>query len=87
MGMSHGMFSIKPRELLNRLVLKPANSHPLTRKEKQRNPSLARKRTVIEHIFRKLKVCRILSERYRKRRTRFSLRFNLIAAIYNLELH
>ena len=56
-------------------------------KEKQRNRSLARKRIVIEHIFRKLKVFRILSERYRNRRTRFSLRFNLIAAIYNLELH
>jgi hypothetical protein len=27
-----------------------------------------------------------LSERYRNRRKRFSIRFNLIAAIYNLEL-
>jgi hypothetical protein len=27
-----------------------------------------------------------LSERYRNRRKRFGLRFNLIAAIYNLEL-
>ena len=42
---------------------------------------------MIEHIFRKLKVFRILSERYRKRRTRFALCFNRIAAIYNLEFH
>jgi hypothetical protein len=28
-----------------------------------------------------------LSERYRNRRKRFALRFNLIAAIYNLELY
>ncbi|MGQ0604021.1 MAG: IS5/IS1182 family transposase, partial [Anaerolineales bacterium] len=28
----------------------------------------------------------ILSERYRNRRRRFGLRFNLIAALYNLEL-
>jgi hypothetical protein len=48
---------------------------------------LARKRIVIEHIFRKLKVFRILSERYRNRRKRFALRFNLIAAIYNRELN
>jgi len=41
---------------------------------------------VIEHIFRKLKVFRILSERYRNRRKRFAVRFNLIASIYNLEL-
>ena len=65
---------------------KKSKYHPLTEKEKQRNRSLARKRILIEHIFRKLKVFRILSERYRNRRKRFALRFNLIAAIYNLEL-
>jgi transposase len=65
---------------------KKSKYHPLTKKEKRQNRSLARKRIVIEHIFRKLKVFRILSERYRNRRTRFALRFNLIAAIYNFEL-
>ncbi|HEY9907692.1 MAG TPA: IS5/IS1182 family transposase, partial [Thermosynechococcaceae cyanobacterium] len=33
-----------------------------------------------------LKIFRILSERYRNRRRRFGLRFNLIAGIYNFEL-
>jgi transposase len=66
---------------------KKSKYHPLTKKQKQKNRSLARKRILIEHIFRKLKVFRILSERYRNRRKRFSLRFNLIAAIYNRELH
>jgi transposase len=66
---------------------KKSKYHPLTKKEKQRNRALARKRIVIEHIFRKLKVFRILSERYRNRRTRFAIRFNLIAAIYNFELN
>jgi|SRR5687768_9901039 transposase len=66
---------------------KKSKYHPLTQKEKQRNRVLARKRILIEHIFRKLKVFRILSERYRNRRKRFVLRFNLIAAIYNLELN
>ena len=65
---------------------KKSKYHPLTQKEKQRNRALARKRIVIEHIFRKLKIFRILSERYRNRRTRFALRFNLIAALYNREL-
>jgi len=65
---------------------KKSKYHPLTQKEKRRNRVLARKRILIEHIFRKLKVFRILSERYRNRRKRFPLRFNLIAAIYNLEL-
>jgi len=66
---------------------KKSKYHPLTQKEKQRNRTLVRKRILIEHIFRKLKVFRILSERYRNRRKRFALRFNLIAAIYNLELN
>jgi transposase len=66
---------------------KKSKYHPLTKKEKQKNRALARKRILIEHIFRKLKVFRILSERYRNRRTRFALRFNLIAAFYNRELN
>ena len=66
---------------------KKSKYHPLTKKEKPKNRALARKRILIEHIFRKLKVFRILSEKYRNRRKRFALRFNLIAAIYNLELN
>lgn len=66
---------------------KKSKYHPLTKRQKQRNKTLTRKRISIEHIFRTLKVFRILSERYRNRRKRFALRFNLIAAIYNLELH
>ena len=66
---------------------KKSKYHALTKREKQRNRALARKRIVIEHIFRQLKVFRILSEKYRNRRKRFALRFNLIAAIYNLELN
>jgi hypothetical protein len=66
---------------------KKSKYHALTKREKQSNRSLARKRIVIEHIFRKLKVFRILSERYRNRRKRFAIRFNLIATIYNLELN
>ena len=66
---------------------KKSKHHLLTERQKLRNRALARKRILIEHIFRKLKVFRILSERYRNRRKRFALRFNLIAAIYNLELN
>jgi len=47
---------------------------------------LSKVQILIENIIRKLKIFRILSERYRNRRRRFGLRFNLIAAIYNLEL-
>lgn len=54
--------------------------------QKHYNRALSKLRLSIEHVNAKLKVFRILSERYRCRRRRFGLRFNLIAAIYNFEL-
>ena len=65
---------------------KRSKHHPLTEADKASNRALSRRRIVIEHIFGRLKVFKILSERYRNRRKRFGLRFNLIAAIYNREL-
>lgn len=64
---------------------KPAKSQ-LEVAERQYNQMLASLRVVAEHTNRRLKVWRILAERYRNRRRRFGLRFNLIAAIVNLEL-
>ncbi len=58
----------------------------LSAEERQSNQMLASLRIVVEHTNRRLKVWRILAERYRNRRRRFGLRFNLIAAIVNLEL-
>ena len=46
---------------------------------------LSKERSVVEHVIRSLKIFRILAERYRNRRKRFGLRFNLIAALYNHE--
>lgn len=54
--------------------------------ERQHNRLLARLRVVAEHVNRRLKIFRILAERYRNRRRRFGLRFNLIAAIINSEI-
>ena len=48
--------------------------------------SMSRKRILIENIIRKLKIFRILSERYRNWLKRFGLHLSLIAALYNLEL-
>jgi transposase len=65
---------------------KKSKLHPLSAEQKIANRKLSKKRIPIENIIRRLKIFRILSERYRNRRKRFGLRFNLIAAIYNLEL-
>ena len=59
----------------------------LSHADKKNNQALARVRVVAEHVNRQLKIFRILSERYRNRRKRFGLRFNLIAALYNYELN
>ena len=58
----------------------------LTKAEKRANRELASLRIMVEHVIRSLKIFRILAERYRNRRKRFSLRFNLIAGLYNYEL-
>ena len=70
----------------SRTPAKKSKHHPLTPEQKAANRELARRRILAEHVIRKLKIFRILSERYRNRRKRFKLRFNLIAAIYNMEL-
>ncbi len=59
----------------------------LTKKKPiKKNRELARIRVIGEHINRKLKIFKILADRYRNCRKRFGLRFNLIAGLYNYEL-
>jgi len=70
----------------SRTPAKKTKLHPLSKEQKASNRALSQERILIENIIRKLKIFRILSERYRNRRKRFGLRFNLIAAIYNMEL-
>ena len=65
---------------------KKSKLQPLTAAQKAANRQLASQRILVEHVIGRLKVFRILSERYRNRRKRFGLRFNLIAAIHNFEL-
>ena len=70
----------------SRTPAKKSKHHPLTQEQKASNRALSRIRIRVENVICRLKTFRILSERYRNRRKRFSLRFNLIAAICNLEL-
>ncbi len=70
----------------SKIPKKKSKHHPLTKEEKAANRALAKARIYGEHVIGKLKIFRILKERYRNRRKRFGLRFNLISAIYNLSL-
>ncbi len=66
--------------------IKKPRGNELTGEQKAENRKLSRERIVVENVIRYLKVFRIVSERYRNRRRRFGLRFNLIAGLYNYEL-
>jgi hypothetical protein len=39
-----------------------------------------------ENVIRSIKIFRIVAEKYRNRRKRFTLRLNFIAGIYNYQL-
>lgn len=65
-------------------VKKPKGGR-LKAEEKHSNGRLAKLRIRVEQVIRCLKVFRIVAERYRNRRRRLGLRFNLIAGIYNFE--
>ena len=77
-----GLLALHPN---SQTPAKKSKLHPLSQAQKASNQVLSRKRILIENIIRRLKIFRILSERYRNRRKRFGLRFNLIAAICNME--
>ena len=68
------------------LPQKSSKNRPTTLKERQHNGIIARERVVNENVIGMIKRFKIIADRYRNRRKRFALRFNLIAAIYNLEL-
>jgi len=65
---------------------KKSKKNPLTKEDRKQNRRISSVRITIENIIRDVKIFRILAEKYRNRRKRFALRFNLIAAIYNLNL-
>ena len=79
-----GYLGLKKSHAHSRLPARKSKLRPLTPEQRADNRKLARERFVVEHIIRSVKIFRILAERYRNRRKRFGLRFNLIAALYNL---
>ena len=70
----------------SRLPHKRKKASSLTKKQKKENKELASDRVFSENVNACLKRFKIIADRYRNRRKRFGLRFNLIAGIYNFEL-
>jgi DDE superfamily endonuclease len=70
----------------SRISQKSSKKKPLSREQKEQNRKLSSDRVLNENVIGKLKRFKILADRYRNRRKRFGLRFNLIAGLYNYEL-
>lgn len=60
------------------LPKKNTKKKPISKEDKLLNKEINSKRVIVEHIFGKLKLFKILSYPYRNRRKRFSIRFNSI---------
>lgn len=68
------------------LPKKKTKKNPLTQGDKKKNQELASARVANENVIGMIKRFKIVADKYRNRRKRFGLRFNLISAIYNMEL-
>ena len=81
-----GYTGIQKIQSTTRLSKKRRKGKALTKEEQQENRAIAVERVLNENVIGCLKRFKILSDRYRNRRKRFGLRFNLIAGIYNADL-
>ena len=81
-----GYVGIKKIHANSILPKKRTKNKPLTPEEKAFNCKISSSRVTNEHAIGFIKRFRIVSEKYRNRRKRFGLRFNLIAGICNYEL-
>ena len=70
----------------NTKLPKKKSKKPLTKEDKKNNQTLASERVLNENVIGVMKRFKIIADKYRNRRKRFGLRFNLIAGIYNLEI-
>ena len=84
--MDSGYLGITHLQSTSTIPKKRSSKKLLTKEERQENRRISVERVLNENVIGKIKRYKILSDKYRNRRKRFGLRFNLIAAIYNLEL-
>ncbi len=86
MSVDTGYQGLQKRHAQTAIPKKRTKKHPLSKEDKNNNTSLAQERVLVENVIGMLKRFKIISDRYRNRRKRFSLRFNLLAGLYNYEL-
>ncbi|GHV09538.1 IS5 family transposase [Spirochaetia bacterium] len=87
-----GYLGIEKLHENSRIPKKASKKHKLTKREKEYNRRLARRRVVIEHINAKIKTFKIMAYPYRNHchqteGLRHLLRMSLICGFINFELH
>ncbi len=68
------------------LPRKKSKNRQLTKKETKSNLMLSKNRIFVEHVIGKIKIFRIMAERYRNRRKKHRMRMQIICGIYNFQL-
>ena len=81
-----GYQGIQKQHANSELPKKRSKKRQLSKEDKRHNQEIARERVINENVIGRLKPFKIIADKYRNRRKRFGLRFNLIAGIYNWEL-
>jgi hypothetical protein len=81
-----GFQGLQKRHLNTQLPKRGSKKFPLSKQDKISNHDISSKRVIVENIIRRIKIFRIMAEKYRNRRKRFALRLNFICAIHNYEL-
>jgi len=80
-----GYLGIKSLHPNSELPHKASKLKPLTDTQKEENQKKASSRIIVEHVNAKIKTFQILSQKYRNRRKRYNLRFNLICGLINYD--
>jgi len=80
-----GLQGIKKLHANSVIPKKRTKKHPLTKEDKKRNREISSSRVLVENIIGFIKRFKIVADRYRNRRKRFGLRFNLICGICNFD--
>jgi len=86
MAVDTGYQGLQKRHARTVIPKKRSKKQPLSKADKDNNTALAKERVTVENVIGMLKRFKIISDRYRNRRKRFGLRFNLLAGLYNYEL-
>jgi len=80
-----GYLGIKKLHANSEIPSKASKLKPLTDEQKKENQKKASTRITVEHVNAKIKTFQILSQKYRNRRKRYNLRFNLICGLINFD--